>query len=489
MQPSNKIAHSRLLYADLISDVSEEMEIIKKIKNHGFTASAQKDNIPIKFSTDDPGKFIGQLQSVCKYDTNLLEYVDNVFFWIYGDSILPLKVVIAEVILKSRELQEMQKPDLERKIWKLSQFLANCFSFSEIATALNDPNNDFRIFRFSCGAIPNRTIRNFVAEFFVQTRRESFDAFNKLLNTLEQESFTKNLIEQTIKTTTKNAKIPESKVESAVSRGIAKRGQSIAEIRSQLISLEPFSFYGDGFSHDKTIVTGYATEVYIIGKFTQERLYDSPPLYFSFIGMGEIPRANLENMPALEIPGIRHPLDFSFGAGQLLAMQLLNSWNRHVEKLVVEITTQRNELKIKTKNNTDETLEELRKLIFHTSIDEKISVNYRKGLQDLADPSKKTFLREIVVPTEEGTPFSKNPEQFGLERPGPIVSNLAFRILNNLDLNEKNLLDAISIRKSKIDLLKIVEDRRYSRYMFCLTIVIAIATIINVVVSILARII
>ena len=76
-----------------------------------------------------------------------------------------------------------------------------------------------------------------------------------------------------------------------------------------------------------------------------------------------------------------------------------------------------------------------------------------------------------------------------MERPGPIVSNLAFSILNNLGLNEKNLLDAISIRKSKIDLLKIVEDRKYSRNMFCLTIVIAIATIINVVLSILARII
>ena len=73
MQPLGKIAHSRLLYADFISDMSEEMEIIKKIKNHGFTASAQKDNILIKFSTDDPGKFIGQLQSVCKYDTILVQ--------------------------------------------------------------------------------------------------------------------------------------------------------------------------------------------------------------------------------------------------------------------------------------------------------------------------------------------------------------------------------------------------------------------------------
>ena len=68
-----------------------------------------------------------------------------------------------------------------------------------------------------------------------------------------------------------------------------------------------------------------------------------------------------------------------------------------------------------------------------------------------------------------------------MEKPGPIVSNLAFTILNNLNPNEKNLFHAISLMKSKIDVLKIEEDCKYSRNMFYLTVAIAIATIVYVV--------
>ena len=127
-------------------------------------------------------------------------------------------------------------------------------------------------------------------------------------------------------------------------------------------------------------------------------------------------------------------------------------------------------------------------LIFHTGVDEKISINYLRELQDLANPSKKAFLYELPMPPEEATPYSSNPEQYGLEKPGPIVSNLAYLILKNLDLNEKHLLDIINLRRSKMDVLKIEEDRKYSRRMLCLTVVIAAATIVNVILF-LARII
>jgi hypothetical protein len=136
---------------------------------------------------------------------------------------------------------------------------------------------------------------------------------------------------------------------------------------------------------------------------------------------------------------------------------------------------------MKTNMDADETLEELRNLMFHMSIDEKISVNYRGELQDLANPSNKTVLYELLVPPEADTPYSTDPEKYGLEKPGPIVSNLAALILKNLELNEKNFLDAIDLRRSKIDVLKIEEDRKYSRRMVCLTVVIAVATIVNVI--------
>ncbi len=120
-------------------------------------------------------------------------------------------------------------------------------------------------------------------------------------------------------------------------------------------------------------------------------------------------------------------------------------------------------------------------LIFHTAIDEKISVNYLKELKDLVNPSQKTFLYELPIPPEETNLYSSDQEKYGLERPGPIISNLASLILKSLDMNEKHLLYATGLRKSKIDVLKIKEDRKYSRRMLCLTVVIAAATIVNVI--------
>lgn len=456
---SNKISHSRLLYADFISDENEEKRIVSKIKNFGFTASTEKDGFPIKFRADDSSNFIARLRSACKSDPGLFDYIDNVFCWIYRDGILPLKVVIVEVILKTDDLQKMQKPEMESKVWNISHLLGNCFSLGGISTPPANSSADFRILGFSYKAIPNVMLRNFAAEFVVEADRKFFDDFNSGLDMLEKGMSVRDLKEH------------------------------IEKIRTDLISLEPVSFYGGRFSYDQTIVRGYANEIFIIGKIVQGSLADSPSLYLSFITMGEIPRINLENMPVLQLPGVPGLLDFSFGAGQLLMLQLLNSWNRHVENLVAEITTKQSADKTKMKTDVEETLEELRQLIFHTAIDEKIMVNYRRKLEDLADPSRKTFHRELSLPPEEGTPYSQNPERFGLEKPGPIVSNLASLILNNLDLNEKHILDAISVRKSKMDVLKIEEDRRNSTKMLHLTYVIAVATIVNIVLFVLWRMI
>ena len=68
------------------------------------------------------------------------------------------------------------------------------------------------------------------------------------------------------------------------------------------------------------------------------------------------------------------------------------------------------------------------------------------------------------------------------------LPNLASHILKSLDLNEKHLLDIINLRRSKMDVLKIEEDRKFSILMLSLTAVIAVATIVNVILF-LARII
>jgi hypothetical protein len=488
MSPSTKIAYSRLLYADFISDENEEIEIIKKINGFGFAALAHEGNTPTKFSVGNIDDFIGRIRPVCKSDSELLDYISNVVFWVYRDGILPLKVAIIEVVLKTDDLQKLKKSDLESKIWKLSLLLGSCFSEGSIP--LTDSSKDFRILKFSSRAIPNVALRNFVAEFVIEAERKFFDDFNKELDSLEKEISTRDMVEQKIIETRDDGKIPASEVRRVLSKATAQQEQKIRDIRSNVISLEPVSFLEGGFSYDQSIVRGYANEMFIIGKIVQGSLDNSTPLYLTFLSMGvsEIPLANLESMPVLQFPGTPGLLNFSFGAGQILALQLLNTWNRHVEGLIREITTKQNLAQMKTKTDANETLEELQDLIFHTGIDEKISINYLRELQDLASPSKKTFLYELPMPPEETTPYSSNPEQYGLEKPGPLISNLASHILKSLDLNEKHLLGIINLRRSKMDVLKIEEDRKFSRRMLSLTVVIAVATIVNVVLF-LARII
>lgn len=481
MNTSTKIAYSRLLYADFISDENEEKEIVKKINEFGFTAQVQKSNTPTKFCVGDINDFVEQLRPVCKSDSDLLSYISNIVFWVYSDGILPLKVVIIEVILKADELQKLKKADLESKIWKLSLLLGSCFCEGSIPLA--GSSNDFRVLKFSSVTIPNVALRNFVAEFVTEAESKFFDDFNKELDSLEKEISIKNLKKQKIIEARNDGKIPASEVEKVISKGTGQQEQKIRDIRTKIVLLEPVSFLEGGFSYDQSIVRGYANEMFIIGKIVQGPLDNSVPLYLSVLSMGEsqIPLANLESMPVLQFPGIPPLLDFSFGAGQILALELLNSWNSHVETSIMEITTKKNPAQKKSNIDVDETLEELRELIFHSGVDEKISVNYRRYLQDLANPSKKTFLYEFPMPPEEATSYSTNPEQYGLEKPGPIVSNLASLNLKNIDLNEKHLLDATDLRKSKIDVLKIKEDRKFSRWMLSLTVVIAVATIVNVV--------
>ena len=481
MTYSTKIAYSRLLYADFISDENEEIEIIKKINGFGFAAPTHEGNTPTKFSVGNIGDFIGQIRSVCKSDSELLDYISNVVFWIYRDDIFPLKVAIVEVVLKANDLKKLKKPDLESKIWKLSILLENCFREGSIPPTHS--SKDFRILKFTSRAMPNVTLRNFVAEFVIEAERKFFNAFNDELNSLEKEISTRDLLEQKLIEAGDDDKIAARGVGRILPMETTRQKQKIRNIRYKVISLEPVSFLEGGFSYEQSIVRGFANEIFIIGKFVHGSPDNSAPLYLTFLrtGVSEIPLANLESMPVLQFPGTFGLLNFSRGVGQILVLQLLNTWNRHVEGLIREITTKQNLAQMRTSADANVTLEELQDLVFHTGVDKKISINCLRELQDLANPPKQMFPYELPMPPEENTTYSTNPYQYGLEKPGPIISDLASHILKSLDLNEKHLLDIINLRRSKMDVLKIEEDRKYSRMMLGLTVVIAVATIVNVI--------
>lgn len=479
MNSSDKIKYARLLYADFISDENEEKTLTNKLTEFGFTPIYSKGNAPTKFSTGKIADFLSKLQKVGKPHSELIDYVENIFFWIYNEDLLPLKAIVIEVLLREDELQKLDKPDMEKKIWCLSLHLGYCFIEGPIA----DSCKEFRILKFSPKFISNSELMNFAAEFVIEEENNVFDDFNKELSSLENEISIKDMMEQKILKTENDKEIPKSKVGNISLKATREEREKIDNIRSKIISMEPVSFLGEGFSYDQTIVRGYSNETFLIGKIVQGALFHSPPLYLAIITKSgsEAPFINFDGRPALQFIGAWGILDFTTGAGQIITLQLLNTWNRYVEKKIEDIITGREQYGLDTKKDIDKTLGEMKSLVRINGINEKMSFIYLVKLKDLAQPYKNTNLYELPMPKDINVPVIVNSEEYGLDQSGKIISNLASSILKHLDFNGKHIVDAISLRKSKIEVLKIDEDRKTSKKMLCLTYVIAGATIINVV--------
>ena len=158
-----------------------------------------------------------------------------------------------------------------------------------------------------------------------------------------------------------------------------------------------------------------------------------------------------------------------------------------MEKKIEDIITGREQYGLDTKKDIDKTLEDMKSLVQIKGINEKISFIYFKKLKDLASSSTKTHLYEFPIANEINVPVIVNSEEYELDQSRKIISNLASSILEHLDFNEKHIVDAINLRKSKIEVLKIDEGRKTSKKMLCFTIVmviltifIAVATLINI---------
>ncbi len=479
MDSSTKIKYARLLYADFISDENEEKEITSELTGFGFTPIYSKGNAPTKFSTGNIADFLSKLRKVPKPHSELIDYVDNIFFWIYDEELLPHKTVVIEVLLKTDELQKLDKSNLESKVWNLSLHLGYCFIEHPIA----DQCKDFRVLKFSSKSISEMGLRNFVAEFVIEEEGKLFDNFDRELNSFEKETSMRSFIEDQITNNQNNGKIPDDLVWKLNSDATAQQEQKIDDIRSKIISMEPLSFIGRGFSCYQSIVRYYDSEMFIIGKIGQSSLYSSAPLYLITLSKEdqETPLIKLDSRPVLQIPGIRGPLDFLYGAGQILALLLLNTWNKYVYGVNEKIINKKSPFELNANKDIEETLEELRLLISLKAINEKISANYLEKLNDLATPSKQGLFHGLVIPPSINMPHITNLEQYGMEEPGPIISNLSSHILESVDFNEKSVTDSISLRESKIDVLKIEEDRKYSKRMLYLTCAIVSLTIVEII--------
>lgn len=446
-----KLTYARLLFADFILDEGDEKEIIDKIKEVGFRDLDNGKSLSFEIGTTrTSGDFIEQLQSRCKSDPATLKYINNIIVRIYKDSTLPRSVITIEAILDVDGLQKLKKQDLEAETWALSLLLGKCFY--EPTTPDANSSNGLRILKFSSKAISNSLLINSVADFVFKAEHEFFDDFSQKLDSL------------------------------GISTNETVLMQGSGAVRKEVITLEPISFLDGGFSYDQSIVRGYGDRVFIIGKIVQGSMADSVPMYLATIISATYDNISpyLASRPGLVFHGGFPFLDFSFGPGQILALQLLNSWNRYEEELLLKgLAAKQTPVSINVKTEIAGDIEELRNLISYRGINQKISVNLEGELLVLTDPSGKTFLYELLMPLEAGS-ISGNPERYGWEKPGPLVSKLATLVLNGLKLNNKHLSDLISFKRSRINILKFEEDRKNSRTMKQLTAVVAIATIVNV---------
>lgn len=455
MELNAKIVHSRLLLGDFISDDNEENELISKLKNFRFEEKDIQKNAILKFTSKNISDFINQLineSNESTHDSILLDYIENIFFWVYNSKLMPLKVLVIEVLLDHNKLQILQKEELERNVWNLVLLLGDIFCEGNISKSKN-----FKILKFSYKNIHDTRLINTTIEFFFE---KDISQFNSLYNKIES-----------LEKISKNSNESYDKIECAI---------------NEVMKNEPMSYFNNGFSYEQSIIRGYSNETFILGKVSQSILENSPPLYLVNIKCGTYDNEILLNpLPVLELSNGLQMLDFAWGAGKLLALQLLNSWNKYVKEFIIDSTTKQNSDHSNSKSELNKILKELQNLVFLKDKNEKIPVNYSEVLHDLSNPSEKTFLYEFLIPTKRGTSYLENPEQFGLQKPRPLVSSFASIILNYLDVNKKQLQEAIELKKLRIDVSKIKEDHKYSREMLYLTVIVAIATLVNVILFIL----
>ena len=89
-----KLAFSRLLFGDFVSNDKEDDSVISEIEKLDFAKQPQKDKGPSRFQIQNITGFIAQLEKAQSSYGWLFQYIKDAHFWIYGDGILPLKVVV-----------------------------------------------------------------------------------------------------------------------------------------------------------------------------------------------------------------------------------------------------------------------------------------------------------------------------------------------------------------------------------------------------------
>lgn len=466
MDNNTTLQSSRILIGDLILDETSEKDILREIQSWGYNIQDDVPNRPFsKYEQVNSSEFLKQVLTVEQVgddSVDLTPYVRALIFWVHREDALPMKTVIIELKLNEKQLQNMsgRKEELE-KILRLIYYRIAIY-FSEKTSLL----------KFSRQALPNFGLRNVVVELTY--------------------SVNETLIKEVYK------RIENEKQQDAIQSG-QKR------ILKDILALEPVNFYeseylqnpqirNPGSAGDQSIILGWGNTIFVVEKLDgvmQSSLDISPPLYLLTLASGVSAPALMQTdtKPVLEFPGGGLALfDFSHGAGQIMALHLLSSWNRYVDMSVRDAITDLGNSTTDKANGLNKTLEELRKLIQSQNITEKILLNYTERLMALSSPPQNNPLYEeyTVLVGDPSIAFGNNFGQLqtkskSIVKSAGIVSAFATFVLSELQLKSNQLSRAVKLVRTKTDVLKIREDRKVSTLMIILTFIVAIATVINVV--------
>ena len=466
MDNNATLQSSRILIGDLILDETSEKDILREIQSWGYNIQDDVPNRPFsKYEQVNSSEFLKQVLTVEQVgddSVDLTPYVRALIFWVHREDALPMKTVIIELKLDEKHLQNMsgRKEELE-KIIRLIYYRIAIY-FSEKTSLL----------KFSRQTLPNFRLRNVVVELTY--------------------SVNETLIKEVYK------RIENEKQLDAIQSG-QKR------ILKDILALEPVNFYeseylqnpqmrNPGSTGDQSIILGWGNTIFVVGKLDgvmQSSLDISPPLYLLTLASGDSTPAlmQMDSKPVLEFPGAGLVLfDFSHGAGQIMALHLLSSWNRFVDMSVRNAITNLDNTSTDEANGLDKTLEELRKLIQSQNITEKILINYTERLMALSSPPpQNNSLHEeyTVLVGDPSIAFGNNFGQLqtkskSIAKSAGIVSAFATFVLNELQLKSNQLDRAVKLVRTKTDVLKIREDRKVSKWMIFLTVIVVISTVINV---------
>lgn len=374
----------------------------------------------------------------------LAALVKDAKIWIYDDALLPKRSVIVEVRIDNQELEnnlEKNNVDAEGEVWKLSCYIYSFFS------------NEGKLFEFSERAIRNVSCRNIVVEFVFESDRPSIDKLNnKILNYLDD--YNSN-----------------------------RRGQ-VAYSAIPVIDELPIKFSDPGFSDNRSLIIGYAGTTFAVGTIVQGDLRQSAPMYLETLISSDDVKNNpiviLEDKPVLQMLGGLPIRDFSAGCGQIVMLQLLNTWNRHVENVVPDSGADTQNSDDIAHSRLDKAIREIKVLSDTSVFNIRIDLKFRNGLLSLSNNSRSTFsLQETPILSRSGllAHILMNEKQ---DTTSGVVSSFSKLIAADIETNQHKIDELKVAKKFRIDALSLEESLRTNRKMMLLTLVVAFLTALNV---------